>query len=135
MEVAYAILAMAADLTPDGRLHLLNGGIDTIAGPFPGVLPVPVPLAVKVLFGAEDAGREYPGRVELVAPSGALVARAETTIRVSVPANPQRSANGGFLLNLSAILFPVLGTYQVRIFVDDRLLKTLPLSIEAAPPG
>jgi hypothetical protein len=50
MEVAYAILATTAEMTPQSHLHMLNGGIDGLIGPFPGICPVPIYLAVKLFF-------------------------------------------------------------------------------------
>jgi hypothetical protein len=132
MKLAHALLALSAELTEDGRLSMLNGGLDRLAGPFPGPMMLPFFVAVKYLFTPEEVGKTYPSSVEIVAPDNKVVSSIEGPVGVQALPIPGQPYSFSGLARFYGIPFHVLGLYEVRINADNRCLDTLPLFIESA---
>jgi hypothetical protein len=130
MEVTHLILALGADLS--GRLHLLNSGFDSLSGPFPGIMPVPLYVAGKLLFWKEETGKRYGTAVDLVAPDGRVVVSIDKDIDVAATADPQRPVSHSGLVTFMGVNFETLGHYKVRQLVDGEVVKVIPLFIERA---
>jgi hypothetical protein len=131
MKLAHAILAFSAELTEDGRLSMLNGGLDRLAGHFPGSMMLPLFVAVKYLFTPEEGGKTYPSSIEIVAPDNKVVSFIEGPVVVQPLPIPGQPCSFSGLARFYGIPFHVLGLYEVRINLDGRCLDTLPLFIES----
>ena len=130
MEVAHLILALGADLS--GRLHLLNSGFDSLSGYFPGIMPVPLYVASKLLFWKEETGKRYATSIDIIAPDDSVVATVDGDIEVGPTTDPQRPVCHSGLVTFMGINFHTLGMYKVRQLVNGKVAKVIPLFIEGA---
>jgi hypothetical protein len=132
MEMAYAILALGAHMEPDGRLFLLNGGLDFVSlTQDPDLFPTPLFLAGKINFAPEECGREHEVQIDLVAPDGRVLQSAEPNrINPLIPNPPARVTKSAFVLQFSGIAFPSTGRYTFRLRADGHRLAEVDLIVK-----
>jgi Family of unknown function (DUF6941) len=131
MEVSCAMLAAYAEISPDGRVSMISGDLDTVRvrGSFPATLPTPLYLVITLAFPAAECEREYRTRVEIVGPDGAHLHQLEQTLFPPSPAPNQRTKTGA-VVAFYALTFPMAGDYVIRIILGDEVIKRLPLRLE-----
>lgn len=128
MRVAYALLANAAEFSPDGKLYLLGGDFDTInANAVPVMFPFLV-IVVKFRFSQAETVNQRTLRVVPLGPNGELMRQP-----IELPIQPPRSgypeSGMGVCVHLLNIEFPALGEYIFRVEVDGLEMVQLPLRI------
>jgi len=133
MEVQYAMLAAAAQMTPDGGVSMLNGGVDNLIGHFPGLMPLPLYVPVRVAFQPNECGREYELAVEIITPGGAQLLRGSARATPTPPQPPKRVGTITSLLVFAGVSFPELGLYTLRILVDNQALMTIDFLVSPVP--
>lgn len=136
MKLAYAMLADSAQFTPDGRLWMLGGDIDTIyARTLPARHPV-LTVVFKVLFTPEECEKEHTVRITLTNPEGATITPDEALSFVphASPERPGEDVGVGLPAVILGPEFHLLGTHVCHIWVDDQEVSQLPLRIVPAPP-
>lgn len=135
MEVEYAFLADAAQTGPDGKLHVIGGGIDRIfSGQFParhGLLS----LVVKLRLHPTECERPHKLEIQLWDKDGH---RLGPQIDGEFTAQKQPKMRPGSLqtvLNLFGMEFPKADEYDFHIIIDGQHRKTLPLYVERIEAG
>jgi|SRR5579884_1031506 hypothetical protein len=132
MQLAYAITASAAEVTPDGRLWLLGGDFDTLAAPnFPATHPA-MALVVKLRAQPAECDREHQLVVDLIDSDG-----REQIHRIEMAFQPRQAAPGkrigvNLVMNIVALQFPKPDDYSFHILVDDEEVGVVPLSVVLA---
>jgi len=125
--VDFLLLSDAAQVSPDGKLHLIGGGLawlTRVVPSVPGVPPPPTSFAIVASFqiGWNDTNTEFPLRISI----GNL---DETDTLVEVTANviagrpPQLSAGDSVHVPLAVPVlaqFPKAGHYVVRASLKYR---------------
>jgi hypothetical protein len=121
MRLAYAFLADAAEFTPDGKLWVLGGDLDTIrVQEFPHTYPA-MALVVKLLLHSDECGYEHQIQVRVDGPLGERVAEAQINSTVSARTDyPEEETGLAFVINYQQTSFPGPGTYSFTIIADDR---------------
>ena len=140
MKLAYAMLADAAQTTPDGKVSIIGGDFDTIYSTnFPALHPV-LTLVIRVDFERPEANREHRLRISISGPLGGHV--IATDPRPFTPTVPEGYRGGHvktfFVVSVNGLVFEQQGTYRIRITVDDTPVgEELPLYLErvASPPS
>src|SRR3990172_13234108 len=133
MEVEYAFLADAAQVSSDGKLFVLGGGINRVfAQRYPTVHPY-MTLVLKLHLHPTECDREHTLEVELWDPDGRPVGG-----KLSGTFSAQRQEKGRpsfvqLVFNILQTQFGAPGDYQFNIVVDGQHIKTLPLSLELTP--
>lgn len=130
LQMSYAFLAESGQFTPDGKLWVLGGDIDTlIAHDFPLVYPS-LTLLVKLLVPEEDALNDHRLRAYLTGPGNEETGR-ETDFMFTTPLEQAQVAqpNVGFALAFQLLRFEQAGAYAFHIVVDGHELKILPLNV------
>jgi hypothetical protein len=138
MQVDFALLAAYAESTPDGSLNIMKGGLDAIrvGRPPATVVGTQIPvfgvyLVGRLRFQAEESDRDYRLRIELIAEE-TIPAILLQEIPIHPPPTPTVAK-----LSLVAFITPpnnvAPGDYQLRIRVDEQVLKNIPLSVQAQP--
>lgn len=127
------MFATAAEYTPDGRLYLLGGDIDTLnAASLPVVSPF-LALVVKFCYDPSDPPQQRMMRLVPLDPEGQLMRPP-----LHMPLNPPRlgspAPGSGVCLHMINTQFPVLGEYTFHIEVDGVELAKLPLRIRLVQP-
>src|SRR5258708_4185362 len=132
MDIFCTMLAVHAELAPDGKVSILSGDLDTLRlhGDFPFLtIGIPFYLLVKLSFPADECGREYPCRVEMTGPEGQLIEGIDNQLPVP-PSTIGRPIKTGFLLAFHHLTFPSLGEYSISILLDGKEIRRLPLRVE-----
>jgi hypothetical protein len=128
MEAAFALLATAVEMTEDGKLHMLNAGLDSLRGPFPGPLTVPFYLAARLIFPPEECGAAYEVEFRVFAPDGRQVGGETMRIEAPPPA-PNCVTKVTLVLGFAGFAFETLGTYLIRIMIGGRSLAEVPFNV------
>lgn len=133
MKVAYALLANAAEFTPDGKLYLLGGDIDTInASTLPVIYPFMV-IVLKFRFSASESLQPRTLRLVPLGPDGQVM-RPPMDMPLLPPRASSPESGLGICINLVNADFPVLGEYVFRIEVDGLEVAQLPLRVRLVQP-
>lgn len=131
MRLGYAFLANAGEFTPDGKLNVLGGDLDTLAGTgFPLTHPYMV-LIIKLLLDSDDMGREHALRVETLTPSGDLI-RDPLEIPIIAPTDAPRPGHPpalAFVMQMANLVFGEPGKYVWRVYADGSELASLQLHV------
>jgi len=129
MKLAYAVLADAAQVTPDGKTSMLGGDFDTIfALRFPAQHPS---LALVMRFDVEkqECGLEHQLRIAVTGPLNTQVAGPIISdfIPRANPAYPNRLVKALMVATFHNLEFASQGTYNVNITVDGRSMGKVTL--------
>ncbi len=134
MQLDFAMLALGADYTVTGRLHIFGGAFDLMSVPqVPATVP---PFNIVARFIADDVAEESGSHdlaVAVVNPAG------ERTVvsaghQFAAERNQKHPDKPGAAIVILAILvtFKSFGQYLFELIVDDRTLKSFPLTIQEA---
>jgi hypothetical protein len=133
MELAFAITAHAAEVTPDGKIWVLGGDFEVIHAPgFPVVQPA-MALVVKIRLQPMECDQEHHLRVELIDQDAHPLREAVTlpfTPRLD-PNRPGRALSLSMVLNFQALRFETSGDYAFVILVDDAQIGNVPLTLQS----
>lgn len=131
MQVEYAFLADAAQVSSDNKLSVLGAGIDELrAERFPATHLL-IAFVVKLKLHPTECGREHHLEIELWDPDGQHVAppMAGSFTAGRVADDPTRPVFVQMVLNLFQAQFPRPATYEFHVIVDRQHLKTVPLYV------
>ena len=137
MELHFMMLAPYAEIIPDGKVSMISGDIDKLTilgGDFPAISSTPLYLIGKLILAPEDCGRGHHSRAEVVDPNGTVVAVNDGSFDVP-PHQPGVLAKMSFTVILQGFALPVPGPYVVRLLIDGKEIKRLPLSVEKPLPA
>ncbi len=135
MQLEYAFLADSAQVSSDGKLFVLGGGIDRIySQQFPATHPY-MSLVVKIQLHPAECEREHGLEVELWDPDGNPIG-GKVAGKFSAPRQPLgRPSFVQLVMNVLNAEFRGAGDYAFQVVVDGQLLKTLPLTLEQVQEG
>jgi len=131
MEFQVATLASYAEIGQDGRVHMVGGCLDTLRSPtgFPITTSFPIFVVLYMLYPANECGKDYRLRVDLVRPDGAVLDSFDHVS--SPPVSPDgRPSKVGFVIGMQGITFPAAGRYAVRVLHDEAEVKRMLLNVE-----
>ena len=133
MQLEYAFLADSAQVSSDGKMFVLGGGIDRIfSKQFPATHPY-MSLVVKIQLHPAECEREHGLEVELWDPDGKSIG-GKVAATFSAPRQPGgRPSYVQLVMNVLNAEFRVPGDYAFQIVADGQLLKTLPIHLELLP--
>jgi hypothetical protein len=120
MQLAYAFIADAATLTPDGKLGVLGGDFQIIqARQFPAIQPA-ISLVLKVRGTVEEWREEHHLQVRVVDSSGQSIhPDVDGPIPHLKPAlSPDLPMGVAVIVNYQGIQFHEAGDYAFRVALD-----------------
>ncbi len=136
MDIAFALLADAANVSREGKLNIL-GAFDRINGAqFPLTWPSMV-LVTRFIASAAEYGQEKSIEIITLDADGKRLGAATGTMQVPSP-------EGGRALKINHILpmtltFPGPGEYSIEILVNGEPKAAVPLDVvarqDAQPPA
>jgi len=135
MRIAYALLAQAAEFTPDGRLYCMSGDLESLnVQSVPVMLPMLVVLA-KFIVDAPESGRPHLIRLAAFGPDNTRLPIGMETPLVPPAANAESKV--GICINIANVELPAAGQYIFRLEMDNIEVARLPLFIRVAlgPPS
>ena len=129
MELDFALLAKAAEMSDSGLMSLVGGGFDGIAvEKLPATLP---PFAVVARFsaGQDEVQKEHSISFELVSPSGEIKRFVDRSRIEFSPSEHESRLSHASGIAMIGFKFESAGKYQIRLFTNDQLAKTLDLYV------
>ena len=121
MQLAYAFIADAATLTPDGKSGVLGGDFQIIqARQFPAIQPA-IPLVLKVQGTVEEWRQEHRLHVRVVDPSGLSIhPDVDSPIPHLKPLqSPDLPVGVAVIVNYQGLQFREAGDYAFRVALDS----------------
>lgn len=120
MQLEFALFCEAAEVTPDGVVHILHGGYDLVsASGFPVTLPRMV-LVVRLLCEPSEFDREHVMITQLIDPQGKVLP-VEMKIAFtpfSYPGHRDRKNRMTLRLDYVNLSFPEPGEYVFQFLAD-----------------
>jgi hypothetical protein len=136
MNIEFAFLTRAADLSSDGTLSVLGADLDLLQAPaFPFLLPS-FSVVVKFLLGADETKVDSTLRVSIVGEGiGSLAPELNTRLLHPSENMAKAKKRAGLTLvgTFQGTTFPNPGQYAVHLIIDGVLQKELPLWLEQIP--
>lgn len=130
MELDFALIADAANVSQEGKLNIL-GIFDTIwAREFP-VRHAAMVFVLRVKADFTDQG-SHSLEVRLLDADGEQLFRAEGPMQVPGSA-PGRPVKPHVIMGLSGVSFRAPGDYSFEVSIDGHHLKSVPLFVMEAP--
>lgn len=137
MEIAYAFLAEAAQLTADQRMNILGADIREVRGPFPLVVPS-ASLILKIISPPQELNERSRLLIELYGPTGAPMEGYRMEQEFGPVGQPPEGgpfeAAFTFVLQFAGLQLPTPGLYRFRITLNDRVMRDVLLRAAEAPP-
>ena len=137
MELAFALLAEAAAVSPNGEVFVLGGGLDSLASSsLPSTMPA-MSLVVALRLTPEDCPKEHELRVDIGDPKGKLFMPLGPFKfgPYMPPLNPEKNATHNCALKYTNLQIEYHGVYSFLISVDGRKLGTVVVHSEAPNGG
>jgi uncharacterized protein DUF6941 len=137
MKLAYALLADAAQNSPDGKISMLGGDFDTIyAQKFP---TQHASLALVMRFDVEkqECGLEHQLRVAISGPLNAQVVAplVSSFVPQANPVYQNRLVKAFITMTIQNLAFESEGVYNFNITVDGRSMGKVTLYLVRLPSG
>jgi len=128
MELDFALLAEGASAGERAQVHVIGGGFDTVET---GGLPAHIPVAIVARFSVsvDDFEGQHSLRFELLRPDGSESKLGELADATFPP--PVGESRRSYLTAVVKAMLKLAeyGRYDVKVFADDQLVKTLPLHV------
>lgn len=118
MEIDYAFLTRAADLSPDGTLSMLGVGFETIRS---RGFPVNIQFALVVRLSGVVPGREeILAELDIVGPDGKTILDAPISsplnaIKVPTPKSVAPSGTANLIIQLAGVMLQSPGVYHANL--------------------
>jgi outer membrane biosynthesis protein TonB len=136
LDLSTAVLCDFAQVR-DRLLFVSSGAVSRL---YRQELPSPLGLMVGLVIEVplEDAGMEHSLRAEVINRHGTVLATLDNTFRVSdAGLFPHEVQQVPLVLSITGVRARTWGTHQVRLYLDDDLVRALTLYVvpAAAPQG
>ena len=138
MRLDWAILANAAETSPNGLVNMLGAGWDngtrpTFPAPFGGA------LALRILFHPRELELPHQLTVGVVGEDGQQIVEFMHTLDLRPGAQQLRPSRVPdevpipIAINLATLAIPAPGPYAVEVFLDGTHLRTIPVVFHLPP--
>src|ERR1700680_4900059 len=137
MRLDWALLANAADGSPNGLVYILGAGIDTLRrGQFPA--PFGGAMVLRLLSSRLESERAHKVEVHCSDEDGNAVLAQPIVLTLPPRQVPSGHPQGwdlaaNIVINLAHVHIAKPGFYQFEILVDDQQGLTLPFRLVQAP--
>jgi len=135
IKIPLAVIADSANVSREGKLNILgifqNIGANTVPATHPQI-------SLILTFQGErgDASSEHPLKIQMVSADGEVMINIETRLRFNIPPSGEHTVLTHQIFQFANITFKRFGTYDLNIFVNNEVRKTVSLNvIEVKPPA
>jgi hypothetical protein len=130
MRVVLGIVASFAEMTDDGKFTVVQGGFETLYLPhFPVIASYPLYYALKILYSAEEAGRESFIRIEYRNQVDELLAPYEQRLQIPPSTPPSVTSRANLVVAFTSIIYAAPGEYAIKVIVDGNEIHNQTLSV------
>ena len=133
IRIPLAVIADSANVSQEGKLNIL--GIFQCIGAKTAPATI-AQIALVMTFEGErgDAISEHPIKIQLVDAEGQVMINVESRLRFNMPPSGQHNVSAHQIFQFANITFPGFGTYDLNIFVNNEVRKSVSLSVIAVKP-
>ena len=124
MEISYALLCDAANLSQEGSLNTLGAFSRLYTPDFPFVR-AGMSLALQIMFEPDDVERERNMSVRLVDPDGFVVIDDLHVLGPVPLTEPGRRSFLPWIATFENVPHTTPGDYEFRILVDEKVLQVV----------
>ena len=121
MEISYALLCDAANLSQDGQLNVLGAFNVLYAPDFPYLHPA-MSLALQIEVEPNDAGQEHEFTLQLIDPDGGLTYEDSIFVETGEPARIGRAYHLASYEVIPTAWHPNPGDYELRILYQGGIM-------------
>ena len=128
IKIPFAVIADSANVSREGKLNILgifqNIGANTVPATHPQI-------SLILTFQGErgDANSEHPIKIQMVSADGEVMMNIEASLRFNMPPSGEHSVLAHQIFQFANITFPRFGTYDLNIFVNNEVRKTVSLNV------
>lgn len=133
MNVTYGFLCDYATISQEGKLSILGIFSDISVREVPSRHPQAF-LAFELEFSYAEMNAEFPLRIECVDEDGQAVFKADGQATLSGHAKPGQRPRIVQALQLNDLTFEQAGRYDINIFVNNELKRTIEFTVTTRPP-
>lgn len=130
MRIVNFMLADAVSYGHDGKIFVHGGGITEVdASEFPHTEPR-FGMVITMVREDEAPGSDHEARLAFISPANTEIALGDPVpLRVPADADTEAPMLINMVATFTGVEFPEAGLYSLRLYFDDEVVSTLPLSI------
>jgi len=128
MDIVFAVLADAANVSQEGKLNILGTFGHINASTFPARHPE-MQLVVRMEASPAEAGTQKKLEVKVLDEDGQQIGSYQGDFIVPPAAKAGERAQMQMVMRLVDTVFPEQGRYQFAILIDDRTEYEVPLNV------
>jgi len=135
IKIPLAVIADSANVSREGKLNILgifqNIGASTVPATHPQI-------SLVLTFQGErgDANSDHPIKIQMVNADGEVMINIEASLRFNMPPVGEYSVLAHQIFQFANITFTRFGTYDLNIFINNEVRKTVSLNVmEVKPPA
>lgn len=135
IKIPLAVIADSANVSREGKLNILgifqNIGANTVPATHPQI-------SLILTFQGErgDANSEHSVKIQMVSADGEVMMNIDAKLRFNMPPAGEHSVSVHQIFQFANITFKKFGAYDLNIFVNNEVRKTVSLNvIEMKPPA
>lgn len=128
MNVVFAVLADAANVSQEGKLNILGNFANIKAREFPIRHPQ-MQLVIRMEASPLEAGKEKNIEVTMLAADGQKISSFSANFTVPQPKNPGEDVQLQTVLYLRDTVFPQPGRYALHVLINGSEEARVPLTL------
>jgi hypothetical protein len=128
IKIPLAVIADSANVSQEGKLNILGIFQNIAAGTVPATHPL---FSLIVTFQGErgDANNEHQIKIQMVSEEGEVMLNIAGNLRFNLPPSGEHSVSAHQIFQFANVTFKSFGTYDLNIFVNNEVRKTVSLSL------
>lgn len=134
MNVTYGFLCDYATVSREGKLSIIGIFSDINVGQLPARHPQAF-LAFELELSYAEVNLDLPMRIECVDEDGSPVFKMDGQVQVRGRARPGERPRLAQALQLNDLTFQHAGRYDINIFVNNELKRTVEFTVSHRPAG
>lgn len=133
MDLLFLLIADYANTTPDDKINIMGIFRQIYARKFPTKHPQMF-IVCQFRAGAAEYGRSFKFGVKLIDEDATReLVKLEADFVVPRPKTGGRQVTLNQLIRLVDVVFPVAGTYEFSVLIDNDIKGTLPIQVNEIP--
>ena len=129
MNVIFAVLSDAANVSQEGKLNILGNFANINASKFPARHPQ-MQLVIRMEASPVEARTEKNMEVTILDADGGKIAAVSAEFEVPKPKAEGDMVQMQTIISFQGIVFPQPGRYGVYVLIDGNTQVTIPLTLE-----
>jgi len=128
IKIPLAVIADSANVSREGKLNILGIFQNIAASSVPATHPQ---FSLIVTFQGErgDANNEHQIKIQMVSEEGEVMLDIAANLKFNLPPAGEHSVSAHQIFQFANITFTRFGTYDLNIFVNNEVRKTVSLNL------